>query len=68
MNMENNKEMEDCSMEAVIDRSGYKRLNLDSLRFSDKVMSSKEALKDVTPIEWSDEVISGERKVIIKKQ
>lgn len=52
-------------MNTVSDKSKYRRLKLDPLRFSDKVVSSMESLKDIVPIEWSDEVISGERKVII---
>lgn len=32
-----------------------------------KTISSTEALKDVTPIAWSKEVLSGEKKVIITK-
>ncbi|WP_343339154.1 hypothetical protein TPELB_15090 [Terrisporobacter petrolearius] len=30
------------------------------------IVSSKEALKDVSPIEWSKEVMSGEKKVEIR--
>ena len=30
------------------------------------IVSSKEALKDVKPIEWSKEVMTGEKKVEIK--
>lgn len=33
----------------------------------DKIISSKEALKDVIPIEWSEDVLSGEKKVVIAK-
>jgi hypothetical protein len=28
-------------------------------------MSSKEALKDVTPIDWPEDVLTGKRKVIV---
>lgn len=31
------------------------------------VVSTKEALKDVTPIDWSNDVLSGKRKVTITK-
>lgn len=30
------------------------------------IVSSKEALKDVTPINWSKSVLSGEKKIIVK--
>lgn len=32
-----------------------------------KVISSDEALKDVIPIEWSEDVLSGKKKVAIDK-
>lgn len=31
-----------------------------------KIISSKDALKDVIPFEWNEEVLNGEKKVIIK--
>lgn len=31
-----------------------------------KIISSEEALKDVVPINWSNDVLSGKKKVIIK--
>lgn len=40
-------------------------LNLDSLLSKQvKIVSSEEALRDVTPIDWPDEVINKEKKVI----
>lgn len=30
-----------------------------------KIVSSEEALKDVTPIDWGDDVINGKRKVTV---
>ena len=32
------------------------------------IISSEESLKDVKPIEWSEEVINGNKQVIIKEQ
>lgn len=55
------------SMNAVA-KNEYKRLNFSTLNFSDKEISSEEALKDVTPVTWAKEVLSGEREVIIKKK
>ena len=44
----------------------YKPLNLDKLK--DKkhvVVSTEEALKDISPINWNDEVVCGERHVLL---
>jgi hypothetical protein len=44
-----------------------KSLDLSSLKNKKSTtMSSKEALKDVTPINWSKSVLSGEKKIIVK--
>lgn len=44
------------------------KLNVKKLRKEKNtiIVSSKEALKDVSPIEWSKEVISGDKKVEIR--
>lgn len=39
-------------------------LNLINSKQS-KIVSSENALKDVTPISWSDDVISGKKKVTL---
>lgn len=48
--------------------SEYKKLDMNKL-FSKKstIISTKESLKDVVPIEWNNEVLSGKKKVIISK-
>lgn len=46
----------------------YRRL--DFSKISNRIVgniSSEEALKDITPVNWSDEVISGKKKVVITK-
>ena len=44
----------------------YQPLDLELLKSKNcKVITTKEALKDVTPIDWGDEVLNGETKVII---
>jgi len=45
----------------------YKKLDLKKLFESkpSKFVPTKEALKDVEPIEWSEEVLSGKAKVIV---
>ena len=30
-------------------------------------MSTEEALKDIVPIDWAEDVLNGERKITIKK-
>lgn len=46
----------------------YKKLNKEILENRNRrIISSSEALKDVIPMQWSDEVINGSKKVIIGK-
>jgi hypothetical protein len=47
-------------------RREYKRLDMSKLnnRIS-KIVPMEEALKDVAPIEWSDDVLSGKKKVVV---
>lgn len=62
-------EKEVDSMNAVtMERSGYKRLNFGTLNFADRKDINEEFVEDITPIQWKKEVLSGEKKVIIKKQ
>lgn len=44
------------------------KLNLKELRKTKnfKTVSSEQALKDVEKFNWTDEVLSGRRKVIVK--
>lgn len=47
----------------------YRRLDFGKIRNRNtKIVSSEEALKDIKPIEWSEDVLNGKRKVTIKKQ
>lgn len=44
----------------------YKRLDLDKLRSrKTKTISTKDSLQDVTSIQWSKEVLTGEKKIHI---
>ena len=45
----------------------YRRLDFSKLKFSEKTISTEEALKDITPIQWSEDVLSGKKKVTITK-
>jgi hypothetical protein len=47
------------------ERREYKKLDMSKLIFADGFISTEEALKDVTPIEWSDDVLSGKKKVTV---
>jgi len=50
----------------AIDNKEYRHLDITKLRSKKSiVISSEESLKDIVPIDWSDEVLSGEKKVII---
>lgn len=43
-------------------------LNISKIKwYTPNIISSEEALKDVVPIPWSEEVLSGKKKVEIKK-
>ena len=33
-----------------------------------KIISSDEALKDIIPIEWDDEVLRGEKRIIVTNE
>lgn len=44
----------------------YRRLDITKLRSKkSSVMSSEESLKDIVPIDWSEDVLSGKTKVIV---
>ncbi|MBQ4558799.1 MAG: hypothetical protein IJA54_00555 [Tyzzerella sp.] len=46
-----------------------KRLDMEKLKSRiTKVISTEEALKDVEPMEWPEEVLSGKTKVIITRR
>lgn len=48
--------------------NNYKRLDLSTLNMSHKVISMEEALKDVTPMVFIEDVYNGSKKVKIDKQ
>lgn len=63
-NIKVTKEADD--MNTVLDeRKGYHRLNMSKIKFSDEPISTEEALKDVIPINWSDDVLTGKKKVVL---
>lgn len=45
----------------------YRKLDFSKLNFSDSKVSFEEAVKDTTPFELSNEIISGEKKIKITK-
>lgn len=60
------KENGDDSMSNV--REEYATLNLRALAGKKKkIVSSEEALKDVSPVNWEPEILRGERKVVATK-
>lgn len=71
MNSENEKEnhtkdKEEQKMYATVE---YRKLDLSKLKSRKrKVISTEDSLRDIVPIQWSDEVISGQKKVVISKE
>lgn len=57
---------EGLNMNAAVQEYGYLDLSKLRTRIS-KTLSTEEALQDVTPINWSNDVVSGEKKVQISK-
>lgn len=45
----------------------YHRLDLGKLIFSNDIISQEEALKDITPFELEESVLSGQKKINITK-
>lgn len=45
------------------DMCEYRKLNFSKLNFSDEIVSYEDALKNVTPLQISKEVILGKRKI-----
>lgn len=58
---------EDDTMNTTVERQGYRRLDFSKLSFSDKIVTTEEALRDVVPFKWADDVLQGKKKVIVKK-
>lgn len=52
----------------IVNNENFKKLDLNKIANKKSiVVSSKDALRDVTPINWSDLVLSGKKKVIVEK-
>jgi len=52
----------------IMECKNLKSLNLEKLNSKKSIIvSSKNALKDVTPINWSNDILSGKKKVTISK-
>lgn len=46
--------------------SEYKKIDMKKLKEKEIItISTKEALKDITPIRWSEDVLNGKKKVIV---
>lgn len=64
---DNNDKREDNDMGA----NALQYRKLDFNKINSRIVgniSSEEALKDINPIQWSEEVLSGRKKVIITKE
>ena len=42
-----------------------RRLDFSKLNFSGRFISTEEALKDIEPFDWEEEVLKGNKKIII---
>jgi len=52
----------------IMENNNYRKLDLNNLLSKKSIIvSSKEALKDVTPIQWSKDVLCGKVKVIVSR-
>ncbi|HBJ1652543.1 hypothetical protein [Clostridium botulinum] len=49
------------NMEARVTR----RLDFSKLNFSNRIISSEEALKDVEPFDFDKEILAGNKKIIV---
>lgn len=57
---------EGVSMSATVQEYGY--LDLSKLRRrASKIISTEESLQDVTPIDWTEDVLAGKKMVHISK-
>ena len=66
-NVTNDKTVSQENISSAEEMRMIKKLNMDKIKENSiNTMSSKEALKDVTPIEWNKEVLDGNKKVTIK--
>lgn len=73
--MDKNKETNKIAKKIVLRKKVYivanvnfKKLDLNKIASKKSIIvSTKDALKDVTPINWSDAVLSGKKKVIVEK-
>ncbi|TCS80741.1 hypothetical protein EDD59_105124 [Muricomes intestini] len=61
----NNTKEEDENMNNTAE---YKRLDFSKLNFDPTPISTEESLRDITPIKWSKDVLSGKRKITLHKK
>ena len=45
----------------------YRRLDFSAIQFKNNPTPSEEALRDVEPMNWSQDVMSGKKKIVISK-
>ena len=45
----------------------YSKFNFSDVQFSDEIMTTEEALKDVSPIEIPKEVLQGKKKMKVSR-
>ena len=45
-----------------INKDNYRRLDFSKITFAKRIISTEDALKNVPPIQWSEDVLSGEKQ------
>ena len=50
-----------------INEQGYRKLNLSMLKFSDSIISTEDALKNIAPISFSKDILNGKKKINVTK-
>lgn len=48
-----------------MEKSRYKSIDISELKFG-KPIPANEALKDVTPVNWGEDVLNGKKKVTVR--
>lgn len=53
----------------ITNKSEYRKLDLEKInKRITKFVSTEESLKDITPIKWNDDILSGRKKVVITEE
>jgi hypothetical protein len=65
--MKRNRKEVDSMDTVAMKHNGYKTINFETLNFSSKEDCENEYREDISPIQWTKEVLTGKKQVVIKK-